>query len=420
MFSIEKRGNMNEQNVHAALEIADHEIRLAIGQFYNTRLNILKVERVACSGVLGTHINDQKSVVDAILAAKKHIKETLGVELQRVILAIPTLNTSRYAKRIDVKIKEQVTLNDIKAIMKEAYHSDIPTHQELVNVFITKSIVNGIVLRRLPIGEVCDAMSVDVDLLCADRDLVYRYVQTVEKAGLEISEISLDSYAFGKEASLFEKSLETYIVALKIERQSSSLSLFAKGKMSSSEILDLGMKQMISKLSEQACLPIEVADRLLHYNVRFGLESYPDTPVYLWSSDGKTHTLSEKDIFTILKTDVEIWIENIQRAIAPIVEHGETKMILYGESAEINGLDRMISKYCGIDVEYYIPQTLGIRASALSSVAGLFYVLKDQSRLREFESGIDMFEYEHLLQDKKESTEDTFSGKLKGLFERRI
>ncbi len=419
MFTIEKRGIMNDSNVHAALEIADHEIRLAIGQFYNTRLNILKLERVSCSGVLGTHINNQHLVVEAIQAAKRHVKETLGVDLKRVILALPTLNTSRYAKRIEYNIKEQVTLNDIKAIMKEAYHSDIPSHQELVNVFITKSIVNGIVLRRLPVGEVCDHISVDVDLLCADRELIYRYAQTVEKAGLEISEISLDSYAFGKEASLFEKSLEHHIVALKIERQTSSLSLFAKGKMSSSEILDLGMHQMIAHLAQEAHLPIDVADRLIHFNVRFGLESYPDTPVYLWSSDGQTHTLSERDIFTILKDDVVAWIESIKRAIAPIVEHGETKMILYGESAEINGLDHMISKACGIEVEHYIPETLGIRASALSTVAGLFYVLKDQSRLRNFEAGIDMLEYENCCSKTQESNEDTFSGKLKGLFERR-
>ncbi len=410
---------MNDQNVHAALEIADHEIRLAIGQFYNTRLNILKVERVACSGVLGTYIADQQSVVDAINAAKKHVKDTLGVDLKRVILALPTLNASRYVKHIERKINEQVTLNDIKAIMKEAYHADIPAHQELINAFITKSVVNGITLRRLPINEYCDSINVSVDLLCADRDLVYRYAQTVEKAGLEISEISLDSYAFGKEASLFEKSLEHHIVALKIERQSSSLALFAQGKMSSSEVLDLGMHQMIAKLSEQAHLPIDVADRLMHYNVRFGLDHYPDTPVYLWSSDKQTHTLSENDIYEILKDDLSLWIESIHKAIAPIIEHGETKMILYGESAEINGLVTVLSKQLGIEVEHYIPETLGIRYSAMSTVAGLFYVLKDQSRLRDFDPAISMIDYENLVMSKNDIHEDTLSGKFKGLFERR-
>lgn len=411
---------MNDSNVHVALEIADHEIRLAVGQFHNTRLNILKLERVPCSGLLGTQINNQLAVVEAIKLAKNHVSMTLGVEIKRVLLAIPSLNTARYTRRIERKVNERVSLNDIKAVMKEAYHSNIPEYQELVNVFITKSIVNGITLRRLPLNEYCDMMSVDVDLLCADRDLVYRYVQTVEKAGLEISEISLDSYAFGKEASLLEKSLEHFIIGLKMERQSSSLSLYAKGKLSSSEVLDLGMHQMIAKLSEVAHLPIDVADRLLHYNVRFGLDKYPDTPVYLWSSEGQTHTLSEKDIFTILKPDLDAWIEKIKIAIAPILEHGNTKMVLYGESAEINGLDQLLSKLFNIDVESYIPDTLGIRSSALCSIAGLFYVLKDQSVLRDFEAGIDMFEYENLVERINDNpVEETLSGKFKGLFERR-
>lgn len=410
---------MIKSNVYAALEIADHEIRLAIGQFHNTRLNILKVERIECSGILGTHINDQAAIVEAILSAKAHVKETLGVELKRVILALPTLNSSRYTRRIEFKINEKVTINDIKAIMKDAYQSEIPTHQELINAFISKSIINGITLRRLPLDEECESISVDVDLLCADRDLVYRYVQTVEKAGLEIIEISLDSFAFGKEASLFEKSLEHYIIALKVERQSSSLSLFAKGKMSSSEVLDLGMHAMISKLAETVNLPIDVADRLMHNNIRLGLDKYPDTPVYLWSSEGTTHTLSEKEIFEILSTDLERWIENIQRAIAPILEHGETKLVLYGESAEIKGMDKILSKALNIEVEVYIPETLGIRYAAFSSVAGLFYVLKDQSNIRDFEASVDMISYENLVQSSQDHSEDTLSGKLKGLFDRR-
>lgn len=411
---------MNDQNIHVGLEISDHEIRIAVGQFYNTRLNILKVERVSCSGIAGTRIVDQNAVIASLRSALSHVQDTLGVRPLRVILALPSVNTRRYTRRIDVSVEERVALKDIQRGLREALNTSLPENEELINLSITKSLVNGITMRRLPLGEACESFSMDVDLLCADRDLVYRYAQTVEKAGLEIAEISLDSFAFGKEASLFEKSMEQYIVALKIERQVTTLSLFAKGKLMSSEVLDLGSRQLIGELAERKRLPVDVADRLIHYNLRLGLDHYPTSPIYLWSNESKTHTLSEAEIAEIIAQPLNAWIDAIKSAVTPILESSKARLVLYGESAEINGLDRLLAKTCDCETELYLPATLGIRSPSLGAVSGLFYVMKDQSNLRSYLPGVDMAEFSSLISPEiPTQSDDTLSGKLKGLFEKR-
>lgn len=411
---------MNEQDVQIGLEIADHEIRLVVGQFFNTRLNIMKVERVLSSGIHNAQIIDQMAVIQKISAAVKHVEENLGLSIERVILSLPSIGLSRYVRRINVPIEEKVTIKDIKAVYKEALNTDLPEHQALVNLAITKSLVNGITMRKLPLNESCDSLTVDVDLLCADKEMVYRYVQTVEKAGLQVSEISLDSFALGKEASLFEKSLEQHLVAIKAERQSTSLSLFAKGKLVSTETINLGSKQIISAMVNRFNLPIEVADRLLHMNARFGLDHYPNTPIYLWSNEGKTHTLSEQELMTVVEPILNVWLEEIKTTIKPILDTSNVKIVLFGESGEINGFDQLLASECGCECELYIPETLGVRSSALASVLGLFYVVKDQSSVREFLPGVDMGVFNQMLVKEKETVnEDTISGKFKGLFERR-
>jgi len=411
---------MNEQDVQVGLEIADHEIRLVVGQFFNTRLNILKVERVLSSGIHNAQIVDQAAVIQKIVSAVKHVEENLGLSIERVILSLPSVGLARYVRRINVPIEERVTLRDIKSVYKEALRTELPEHQALVNLAITKSLVNGITMRKLPINEVCDSLAVDVDLLCADKEMVYRYVQTVEKAGLQVSEISLDSFAMGKEASLFEKSLEQHLIAVKVERQTTSLSLFAKGKLVSTETINLGSKQIISAMVNRFNLPIDIADRLLHMNARFGLDHYPNTPIYLWSTDGKTHTLSEEDLMNVIQPILNVWIDEIKSTISPILETSNAKIVLFGESGEINGFDQLLAQTCKCECELYIPETLGVRSSALASVTGLFYVLKDQTPLREFLAGVDMGLFNQMLVKEKETiNEDTISGKFKGLFERR-
>ena len=43
---------MQIKQIYAALEIADHEVRLIVGEFFETRFNVLCVERVKTTGVL--------------------------------------------------------------------------------------------------------------------------------------------------------------------------------------------------------------------------------------------------------------------------------------------------------------------------------------------------------------------------------
>ena len=41
---------VSEKQIYTALEISDQEVRLIVGEFFNTRFNIIKVERAGCQG----------------------------------------------------------------------------------------------------------------------------------------------------------------------------------------------------------------------------------------------------------------------------------------------------------------------------------------------------------------------------------
>ena len=44
---------VSEKQIYTALEISDQEVRLIVGEFFNTRFNIIKVERAGCQGFEG-------------------------------------------------------------------------------------------------------------------------------------------------------------------------------------------------------------------------------------------------------------------------------------------------------------------------------------------------------------------------------
>lgn len=413
---------MNDQQIYAALELADHEVRLLIGEFHNTRLNILKVEKVKCSGIEGVTIVDQEAVVTALKSAVNNASTNLGARIQRVLLLLPSWGMRRFSRRVQVAVDQKVTYTDVRNAMREAMKTDMPDNLELINTIATKYTINGIGYRRLPVGEECTSMGMDIDLICADKEMTFQYAQIVEKAGLEITDVSLDGFALSKEASLMDKSTEQFIILLRAERQTTTLTLFAKGRLISSEILLGGSDVLISAIIEEYNLPIDVAERLLYHNCRLGLEKYPESPIFLWANEGKTSTISESQLIKTITLASEEWVRDIKRCCEPILEAGSANLVLTGEASEIIGLDGMLEKAIGIPTEIYIPETLGVRNAALSAAVGLFYVLKDQLNYRQnILPGINMEEFHASLHGKKDSgIDDTLTRKLKGiLFESR-
>ena len=54
----------------------------------------------------------------------------------------------------------------------------------------------------------------NVDLLYADKEVVYAYARCIEKAGLEILDVCLDSYAMANEAAVFEQTVDKYVIQI--------------------------------------------------------------------------------------------------------------------------------------------------------------------------------------------------------------
>lgn len=54
-----------DKQIFAALEVADHEIRLIVGEFFNTRFNIIKVERVNCN-CFNNNFVDKEATINGI------------------------------------------------------------------------------------------------------------------------------------------------------------------------------------------------------------------------------------------------------------------------------------------------------------------------------------------------------------------
>lgn len=409
---------MKRKQIFAALEIADHEVRLVVGEFHETRFNILRVERVKTTGIINKAVVDEQNIVGAIMKAVQKASTVLGYKIERVLLAIPSIDVTRFNKKVNVFIEDgskRVRLSHIQSGINEAISYKPDQDLELVNIGCIKYITNGITSRKMPLNEVCDVITMNIDLLYANKEIVYSYARCAEKSGLEIIDICLDSYAIAEEAAIFEQTVDKYVVLIDLERQNTTLSLFTHGKLVNCEVLDGGYGNWLAPLKDKYNLPIDVGFRLIQNTCALEEKEVGDATVYIWSEAGTSRQISERDVYKCVIDPINEWIQMINETCQPIIDSGNVRYILTGEGLEIQEIEKM-AKELNAQSQVYVPQTIGARDCGLVTCLGLFYSWKSQLAIRKDErTSCDQRDVEKAVEGANKPSVDDESGFTKKL-----
>lgn len=413
-----------EKQLLAAVEVADHEIRLIVAEFFNTRLQILKTERVECSGFDGTKITNEQEVVHSLKRAVENASKNIGASIQQVLLLIPSVDFKRVMRRVTGEVSQGsvgITQNDIQRAYAGIMHMEYEPSLEVINVMVSKYIVNGINMKKAPIHEPADHFVMESEVYLANRDLAYSLAGCIEKAGLGIIDIVLDAFGVAKEASLLEQSSEDVIISVRLEKATTQLCLFSSGKLYSAEVLATGYGEWVDKVKEAFDVPVDVANRLMIYNCRCDGLQPTEAPIYMWSKNGQTHTCSLAQLMEVLWPSIKRWIIEINQTCEPIIAAKRASVVLTGEGAIIQGLDQALQEVLATKVSLYVPETLGVRNGAFTALLGSFYMYKDMEVWRRRSAGsLNLFEFNAMIsarKGKEGSQEETLPKRLKGIFD---
>lgn len=412
-----------DKQIFAAIEVSDHEIRLIVGEFFNTRFNVIKTSKLPVYGLTYDRVVDKNVIVEGVKKLIESASKTIGSKIERVLLCIPAYRFRCIPQKIRKHIESidgVCTAHDIQEVLKRAVQTKIDDNLALIQAVPIKYTVNGISSRRSPINEKCDDLIVEADLLCTYRRLAFDIVSCIEKAGVEVMDICVDMFAIAKEGAFLEQGVGRNIVLLKIERTSTTLGLINEGKLMACETFNHGLNGMIASLNDHYRLKTEVSAKLLVQNTRLDLQEYSDNPVYIYALDGQTRTLTEKDLVKCVQGDVKFWMDGIENLCKPILQQGPTTVIITGEGGELKGLDRLLQARLNVEVKNYCPDTLGARNSSLTACLGLFYAYKDQLPITGYQvNSVDMDTFmkaiNYKVKDSSGDQEESITQKLRGI-----
>ncbi len=415
---------MSEKQVLAALEITDHEIRLLVGEYYNTRVNVLRTEIVPNTGMDGLAIKNRTIVVNAIKEAINNASKALKVKIEKVLLLIPSYRFSKESIRLSKEIdnyNQTVTIEDIQTLIRKGYTHPVGEDQVLINWVPVKYYTNRIAFKKPPIDENCNILEIEMDLLSADKLIAYDYTSAIEQAGIGVVDICLDCYACAKETSLFEKSVENPTILIMVEGQATTLGFIKGGKLEACKLLNEGYSLWEKIVSQRYNVSTSIVDKLIFQNVNLAVQSNDNSPIYLWKKDdNKTLQISEKELQDTIKPALKHWAQEIKDSAIDLMKIKGVNILLCGKGAELDGLDSYLSRCLEIEAKTYYPDTIGAKESYWSGLLGAIYAFVDIYPLyRNKEMSVNQAAFLKInnRNSKAEEPEDSVSKKLHGFFQ---
>lgn len=410
---------MSKKKVYASIEIADQEVRLVVLEIFEARYNVLRVERVACEGVHNQAITHEASVVTAIRSAITNAQAALGFRIERVLLAIPSINVQRSSQKIHVQIEDgtkTIRLFHIQQGYAKAIEKKLSDDVEFVNVNKITYIVNNQTSEKLPLSQECTDFYMNVDLLYADKTTIYSYARCIEQANLEILDLCLDSYAIAEESAILVQSQDHPMIQLDLEQEHCTLSLFTNGKLMSCANLEKGYNWFIEPIEEKYGLNKEVSYRLLQ-NI-FSKEGSKDIIVYIEQKEDMRVEISASELLECCIPRIRQWIAEINETCAPIIKQANTKYVVTGQGASIPVLAQMNDAF-NADVNVYHSQTMGARDGSFVCGLGMAYAWNDINRIHRNEkisvNNNELEESIESIQNRSTDDEGGFTKKLKSV-----
>lgn len=376
---------MAKKQVFAAIEIGDQEIRLVVLEVFDSRNNILRVEKTACTGVKDFKIVDESAVVKAVQQTVKQAQNALGYHIEKVLLAIPSKAVKRSTQKVHISIEDgtkNIRRFHVQQGLNKAMQKRVGDEFELVNVNKITYYVNGNASDKLPIGQEAESFDMEVDLLYASRELLYSYAKAIEQSNLEILDIYLDIYAQGKETGAIVQSGEKPVILLSLDANHTTLTLFMQGKLITSTTLKQGFNSFIEDLKIKYNLSDKICWRLLQNLFSADEDEIEDIIIYIEQQENRRVEITAKELAGFVLPKIRSWISEINAASEPIQAQGKAKYVITGQGSGIPVLSEMEDAFSAPASVYQIT-SIGARDGSYVTCLGMPYAWAEINKIRQ-------------------------------------
>lgn len=378
---------MNSNELYVSLDIGTSSIKVIIGEMINESLNIIGVGIVPSEGLKKGSIVDIDETVHSIRQAIEQAERMVGMEIKQVIVGVSgnhvNLQTSRGVVAVSSENRE-ITIEDVIRVKDAAQVVSIPPEKEIIDIIPKQFIVDGLDEITDPRGMIGVRLEMEGTIITGSKTILHNTLRCVERAGLEIQDISLTPLATGSFAlSKDEKNLG--VALIDIGGGSTTIAVFENGFLKATSVIPIGGDHITKDLSIGLRTTTEDAEKI---KIKYGYGFYDHASeeevfsVPIIGSD-QHQQFNQLEISDIIEARLEEIFELVGHEIA---RHGVYDLpggfVLTGGVASTKGILELAQDIFQSRVRIAIPDYIGVREPQYTTAVGLIKFSYKNSKLQ--------------------------------------
>ena len=376
------------RKIFTALDIGSNTIKVVVGEFIGTKLNILSAVKVTSRGYVNNYILDKEALISRIKEAISKTEEELNIKIRKVILNVPSYNLDFKLTDGRVELEENVVKsNDIVRLLQDVSKNKIDHKNELICTLPIMFKVDDEETIN-PYGKHGNILYVKSILVSTDKKTIYDLANIVNSCNLDIIDITTtglaDYYNFKS------KELDTKNIAIvNLGSTTTNISIFSKGIFINNKIIDDGGfyidKEIASvynlKRNETEYLKEKLALAVIN-------NAEEKETITLTNKNGEEITVNQYELSKIVSEKMDNLLKIIKKNINLITKKEISYIIITGGLSEIKDINLLINNVFNKNGKIGKINNLGARDNSYSVALGMlkYFNSKLLLRNREFSS----------------------------------
>jgi len=367
---------MNSNEFYVSLDIGTSSVKVIIGEMINESLNIIGVGIVPSEGLRKGSIVDIDETVHSIRRAIEQAERMIGVEIKQVIVGVSGNHVSLQPSHGVVAVSSEnreITIEDVMRVKDAAQVVSIPPEREIIDIIPKQFIVDGLDEITDPRGMIGVRLEMEGIIITGSKTILHNTLRCVEKAGLEIVDITLQPLAAGSFAlSKDEKNLG--VALLDIGGGSTTIAIFENGFLKKTSVLPIGGDHITKDLSIGLRTTTEDAEKI---KVKYGYAYYNHASeeevfsVPIIGSD-QHQQFNQLEIADIIEARLEEMFDLVMDELERLgVYDLPGGVVLSGGVAGTKGILELAQEVFQNRVRIAIPDYIGVREAQYTTAVGL-------------------------------------------------
>jgi cell division protein FtsA len=251
-----------QENIIVGLDIGTTKMCAVVGEASGNELKIIGIGTHPSIGLRKGVVVNIESTVESIKKAVEEAELMAGCEISSVYTGIAGGHITGFNSRGIVAIKgQEITEHDVQRVIDAARAVAIPMDREVIHVLPQEFIVDEQTGIQNPVGMAGVRLEAKIHIVTGAVASAHNIVKCANRAGLDVSDIVLESLASG-EAVLTDEEKELGTALVDLGGGTTDLAIFSSNNIRHTFVLALGGNNLTNDIAIGLRAPLAEAEKI--------------------------------------------------------------------------------------------------------------------------------------------------------------